>query len=110
MRWIVAVVAAASVACGGSNTSSQAFCDAWDVYTQQAQQGRGDADPSGDHPHEDGTQAGEHDHDVQVVLLANAPAELRDEVGLVVADQHRPHADAEPARQRIADYTSRNCR
>ncbi len=108
MRWIVAVVAAASVACGGSNTSFQAFCDAWDVYTRQAQQGHGDADPSGGQAQEDGTQAGEYD--VQVVLLANAPAELRDEVGLVVADQHRPHADAEPARQRIADYTSRNCR
>ncbi len=116
MRWIVAVVAAASVACGGSDTSLQAFCDAWGTYTQQSQQGDRDADASdghahedGGHAHEDGRQAGEHAHDVQVVLLANAPAELRDDVGLVVADEYRPHADAEAARQRIADYTSRNC-
>lgn len=98
IRRIAAVVAVVVVACGGSDPSLQAFCHAWELHTQQAQQGDRGADASD-----------EHAHDVQVVLLANAPEDIRRDVGLVVADQHRPHTDAEQARQRIADYTNRNC-
>lgn len=100
IRWFVAVVAVAAVACGGSDPSLQAFCEAWELHAQQAPQSDREADAGDEH---------DHDHNVEVVLLANAPADIRHDVGLVVADQHRPHNAAEPARQRIADYTNRNC-